>query len=268
MSFRLVQQGEGNPRPLVVLYLVGAPVDSDLREALGQTPAIAAYDEPVGEALSITLSCAQAKMQADVSDVILVGYSAGCKAVRRELMNGFDPAGVFTIDGTHADLPPLDWQIQIWQTYAERARRSERLFVATCTQNTYVETSLPKGGCYSATVSVLRRVTGYPLEPSENPAGEHDGALHVYSFSSAPTDRAAHGKQQTEVLPALLARHAKPWLNGQREMGTMQQCAAPPFTSTLSTDEMMQAQQTVTLSLDKWMREMSDAPDDESTPPR
>lgn len=195
MSFRLVQQGEGNPRPLVVLYLVGAPLDQDLQEALGKTPAIAAYDEPVGETLHTTISRTQAKTEAEISDVILVGYSAGCKAVRRELMNGFDPAGVFTIDGTHADLPPLDWQIQVWQTYAERARRCERLFVATCTQNTYVETSLPQGRCYSGTVSVLRRVTGYPLEPSAAPSGEHDGALHVYSYSSAPTDMAAHGKQ-------------------------------------------------------------------------
>lgn len=70
------------------------------------------------------------------------------------------------------------------------------------------------------------------------------------------------------MLPALLARHAKPWLNGEREMGQLQQCAQTPFTTTMSPEQVAQVQQTVILSLDKWMREMSDAPENESTPPR
>lgn len=253
MPYRLVQQGEGNPRPLVVLYLVGSPLDPELREALGKTASIAAYDDPNGEGLPATISRVQAETEAAVSDVILVGYSAGCKAIRRELMNGQDVAGILAIDGTHANLPPADWQIEVWQKYAERARQCERLFVATCTQNTYVETALPQGQRYSATVSVLRQVTGYALEPSDDPAGEHDGALHVYSFSSAPTDSPAHAKQQTIVLPVMLARHAKPWLEGQREPA---QSSEDPFMSVLSAEERTMVEQAVLVAQEKLMREL------------
>lgn len=266
MAFRLVQQGEGNPRPLVVLYLVGSPLDPELREALGQTPSIVAYDDPDGDALPTTIARVEATTKAAVSDVILVGYSAGCKAVRRELMNGQDASGILTIDGTHADLPPAIWQIEVWRQYAERARRGERLFVATCTQNTYVETELPKGRRYSSTVSVLRKVTGHALEPSDNPAGEHDGALHVYSFSSAQTDSAAHAKQQTIVLPIMLVRHAKPWLEGRREPVPVQQDAEPPFASVLSPEERIMVEQAIQLSLDKLIRQMGETPEEEAIP--
>ncbi len=257
MSLRLVQPGEGNPRPLVILYLVGSPLDLELREALGKTPAIAAYDDAMGDPLSSTISYVTGKTGADVSEVILVGYSAGCKAVRRELLAGHDVAGVLAIDGTHASLPPADWQIDVWRNYANRARLGNRLFVATCTQNTYVETHLPAGQRYSATVTILRAATNFTLTPAIDPGGEHDGALHVYSYSSQVTDKSAHARQQTEVLPRMLARYAKPWLEGQRE-------DAPDtntFTSVLSPEERVMAENAVAVSLQKWRAgELDEAP--------
>jgi len=216
MAFRLVQRGEGDRRPLVVLYLVGADADPDLRASLGPRPVIAGYDDPVGEPLGSTIARASAAVGVGISEVILAGFSAGCQAVRRELAAGHDPAGVLALDGTHADLPPQEAQLAPWRQYAERARACERLFIATCTQNTYVETDLPKNKRYSATVTVLRLLTGFALVPSTTPEGAHEGALHVYSYSSERTDAAAHGRQQRLVLPTMLRRHVRPWLEGKR----------------------------------------------------
>lgn len=241
MAYRLVQAGSGDPRPLVVLYLVGSGVDADLREALGSVPAIVAFDDAVGEALPQTIARVQSKLGAAVSDVAICGFSAGCQAVRRELIEGQDPSVVVTMDGTHASLPPADWQLQVWRDFASRARRSERLFVATCTQNTYVENELPKDQRYSATVSVLRLVTGFSLKPAPAPSGEHDGELHVYSFTSETTDKAAHGRQQTVALPDVLLRHVRPWLMARMP---------------LSKEERTSVQQAVDLSLDRLARDL------------
>lgn len=268
MPLRIVQQGQGNPRQLVVLYLVGSPMDPELRAALGPDPAIIAYDDPKGEPLPTTMSHVTTKSPVNVSDVILVGYSAGCQAVRRELMAGHDVAGVVAIDGTHASLPPLQWQLDVWRDYAEKARRGERLFVATCTQNTYVETDLPKAQRYSATLSILRQVTGFRIIPSETPAGEHDGALHVYGYASEKTDKMAHARQQTVVLPQMLARYVKPWLEAALRAFPGQ---VPPqqeaHSSVLTPEERARVDQAIALSFHKLTRMISEANADEEPVP-
>ncbi len=239
MAYRLVQRGEGEQSPLVVLYLVGAHVDADLRAALGPAPSIVAYDDATGEPLPHTVARTTAATGKGVGDVILVGFSAGCQAVRRELIAGRDPAGVLAIDGTHGDLPPAEWQLAPWRTLAERARRGERLFVATCTQNTYVENELPKPKRYSATVTVLRLSTGLALLPAVAPEGEHEGELHGYSYASATTDADAHIRQQRKVLPDVLCRHVRPWLAAR---------------SPLAPEERTLAEGAVALSLDRVAR--------------
>jgi hypothetical protein len=241
MSYRLIQAGSGECRPLVILYLVGAQVDDDVRAALGPTPAIAAFDDSRGEALYATVSRVRRDVEAQIGDVVLVGFSAGCQAVRRELIAGGDPAAVVTIDGTHATLPPESWQIEVWQKLARRARHGERLFVATCTQNTYVE-QLPKTQRYAAVVTVLRAATGFALEPAAVPAGEHEGSLHVYSFASATTDHHAHVAQQRVVMPEMLRRYVAPWLAGR---------------SALPVDDIAAVQAAVALSLDRIARTLS-----------
>jgi hypothetical protein len=228
----------------VILYLVGAQVDDDVRMALGPAPAIAAFDDARGGALDATVERVACAVGAAIDDVVLVGYSAGCQAVRRELVAGGDPSAVVTIDGTHATLPPEGWQIEIWQKLARRARHGERLWVATCTQNTYVETDLPKDKRYAAAVSVLRRATGFALEPAPDPAGEHEGALHVYAFASSSMDHDAHVAQQRVVMPEMLRRYVRPWLEGR---------------SALPVSDLAAVQAAVTLSLDRIARSL--APD-------
>jgi hypothetical protein len=245
MPYRLVQPGIGALRPLVILYLVGAQVDPDVRAALGPAPAIVAFDDAQGESVPVVVNRVEQRTGAKVSDVALVGFSAGCAAVRRELLDGRDPSAVLACDGTHASLPPAPWQIEVWQRLAERARKGERLFVATCTQNTYVESELPKDQRYSATVSVLQLVTGYPLMPSVAPAGEHEGALHVFSYASASTDHDAHIEQQRAVMPAMLARYVQPWLMARTEQ-----------VPTLSAEERAQVAGAVALSLDRLARSL------------
>jgi len=213
MGYRLVQRGEGKERPLVVFYLVGSHVDADVRAALGPLPAIAAYDDSIGEPLPSTISRVNGTIVGSaVKDVVLVGFSAGCQAVRRELATGRDPIGAVAMDGTHGKLPPAEYQVAPWRELAEKARRGERLFVATCTQNTYVETDLPKDQRYAATVTMLRLITGFSIPPSDAPEGEHDGDLHVYGYTSETTDKAAHIRQQRIWMPEMLRRHVKPWL--------------------------------------------------------
>ncbi|HVK69408.1 MAG TPA: hypothetical protein VM694_33355 [Polyangium sp.] len=253
MAYRLVQRGEGEQRPLLVLYLVGAHVDADLRAAVGPEASIAAYDDATGEPLPQTVARVAATTGVPVGDVILAGFSAGCQAVRRELIAGRDPSGVLAIDGTHGDLPPADWQLAPWRALAERARRGERLFVATCSQNTYVETDLPKGKRYSATVSVLRLALGFALVPSGAPEGEHDGELHGYSYESARTDAEAHIRQQRLVLPDVLRRHVQPWLAARK--------------TELRPEERAMAQAAVALSLDRLARSEVSGQQHESVPP-
>jgi hypothetical protein len=212
MSFRVVQSVRGTQCPLVLCYLVGEHLDADLRAALpGAT--LLATSTALGEPLTRTLARARAAGWQD-GPLALVGYSAGCQAVRQLLLDGADPAAVLCVDGTHATLPPPRWQIDVWQRFATRSRAGERLFVASCTEQLYVE-DLPAAQRFSATLSVLRAVTGWPLDsPGPLPLGAptSEGALHVHAYESARIDKQAHIAQQRLALPALLRLHVAPWL--------------------------------------------------------
>src|SRR5512145_2805651 len=83
MTLRVVQRGEGNPRPLVLAFLIEQVIDKDLREALGPTPCIVADGEARGPMLPEMLAFAHKKVGLEgVSRLALVGYSAGCQRVR------------------------------------------------------------------------------------------------------------------------------------------------------------------------------------------
>lgn len=159
--------------------------------------------------------------------LVIVGYSAGCQAVRAALRAGALPIaeriGIVAIDGTHASIPPKPWQLRIWQLAAEQARRSERIFVATCTAQVYTE-SLPPAQRFLSTLSVLRQAIDPSLVPLTPPDERHEGDLHVYAYASKAIDADAHIAQQRAVLPAMLAKHVRPWLaRGQGLDETMQE---------------------------------------------
>lgn len=212
MTLRLVQRGRP---PLVLAYLVGPALDGALRAVLPDH-AIVATTDAAASPTDLAVAFATAGLPKS-ERVYLVGYSRGCQAVRSHLMRGVEVVGATTIDGTHASLPPQQWQLDVWTNLAAEARSGRRQWVATCTQMSYVE-QIPIGepGRALSTRHLLERATGVEL-----PAGHqvHDGALHVLSFPSRTVDHDAHVRQLCDVLPLVLHRHVAPWLttSGQCE---------------------------------------------------
>ncbi len=207
---RIVQRGTAPD--IAVLYLVGAHLDDALRSALGPIPWIVAFDTPpwtMPDRVVNSVGIERAR------HLVLVGFSAGCQGVREAIRTSAlppaDRIGVVAIDGTHASMPPEPWQITTWQILAEQARRRERLFVATCTAQTYVE-ALPASTRFLSTLSVLRQAIDPTLTPNTPPDERHEGDLHVYAYASGRIDKAAHIAQQRDVLPELLGRHVVPWM--------------------------------------------------------
>lgn len=203
---RIVQSGSSPD--IAILYLVGTHLDADLRRVLGPAPWIVAFGDAQGRSpIEVTRALGLER----VNSLVLCGYSAGTQAVRAALRSGSIPIadrlGVVTIDGTHASMPPEEWQIRTWHDLAEQARRGERLFVTTCTAQTYVEHLTT--GRFLATLTVLRMAIDETLEPG---AELHDGDLHVHAYPSKTIDKDAHIAQQRVVLPEMLERHVRPWL--------------------------------------------------------
>jgi len=188
--------------PVLACWLVGPQMDAAIRAALPGCRILASTARD--------LAPAEAAIRAAGGNgpLVLAGWSAGCESVRALLLAGVEPAAVVTLDGTHASLPAADWQIDVWRALAEEARRGERLWIATCTQQLYVE-SLPAGQRFTATRHVLERAVGCELPPG---AEIHEGGLHVYSVPSAAIDAEAHKAQLRDWLPRVLREHVAPWL--------------------------------------------------------
>jgi len=216
-AFRVVQLGRA---PLVVAYLVGSDLDDRMRKALPGAAIVATAEAPV-QGGDLAGARRLAAMPAN-APVVLVGYSAGCQAVRAHLVAGVDAAAVVTIDGTHASKPPAAWQLDVWRTLAANARRGARLWVTTCCLQRYVE-ALPQP--YLATSTVLSKVLGeqaLATLPTSSLALDaypgprvwelHDHDLHVLAYGARNTDRAAHAAQQQIVLPEVLLNYVAPFL--------------------------------------------------------
>ncbi len=208
---RTIQVGQGDRRVLVLLFLVGESLDARIREVLGPNPCIMAdvkANDP--RTLADYLAEAECVCGCPIDGYVLGGWSAGVGKVRSLLGDGCKPLALVLADGTHASKPPEKWQLDVWAPYVERGRKGEMVFAASHIFNTYVE-SLPRP--YLSTVSVLRLLTGWQLDKGGQigaPIEQHDGELHVYSYSSSSCDAVAHGKQVMDVLPMMLERHVRP----------------------------------------------------------
>lgn len=205
MAIRVVQRGSGSPRPLFLGYHIPSSADEALAKALGSRALIviderskwADYDTV--DSLDKTL----AGLGPHLSPVILAGFSGGGNATRRILAQGGDPDALITADATYGSTPE-GWAD--WARYAARARRGERVFIASHTSFLYP----------SATWLVLKAITGWDLPlgagapgtpagtPTIGAAGfeRHSaGKLVVYSY---PTwDMPGHMRQATGVLPKM-----------------------------------------------------------------
>jgi hypothetical protein len=154
-----------------------------------------------------------------VRSLVAIGFSAGVQSVRKALVSDLFPPhdrlGIVCMDGTHASWPAARWQIDVWTKIAEEARRDEKLFVATCTANTYVEQLREP---FSSTLTVLHQAVEPALFPSNPPQEFHTKDLHVYAYGSDSCDMQAHAKQQTEALPMVLEKHVLTWLEREHRL--------------------------------------------------
>lgn len=216
IQWRLVQKREG--APLVCLFLVGSHLDEELRDALPDA-AIAATAENHPQARIEHVETAR-QLTGAGDQAALVGYSAGCQAVRSIILGGLRPMAVMAIDGTHGSLPPQSWQVQVWRDCIERARREEMLFVATCLQQSYVE-ALPPPQRFASTRHILELALDEELPPGTE---LHGASLHIYSYPSKAIDADAHRHQQTTVLPLLVSKHLAPLIKS----ATHDTIPAPP----------------------------------------
>lgn len=230
MTYRLVQSGPG---PVTICYLVGGQLDPELRAALPGRP-IVATAQPRGD-LSTALRLANAETCA------LVGYSMGCSGVRDHLVQGVTPAAVVTIDGTHANLPPAAWQMEVWRELQGEASRGERLWATTCVLQRYVERLKSPHVPYTATSTLLAKALELPellaLKPSTKPLEDypgpvllerHAGDFHLEAYGSTDCDHDAHAAQQSAVLPSALRRYLAPFLDAHHPLGGKVAPPAPP----------------------------------------
>lgn len=215
MPPQVAQRGQGTKRAVVLGFLVD-PIT--LAKAVGPSVCVVADGAKGTETLPGLLEVAHRGAGFDaVSQLVLVGYSAGCQRVRALCIAGANPAGVLLVDGTHASWPPEDWQIAWLKKLAGDARKGNALCVATHTMQTYTESLVPPLQPYASTVRVLRMATGFTLDKQgtiDAPVVSNAGSLWVYSYQSARIDGEAHRKQGQAVLPALAKKHLAPLLAG------------------------------------------------------
>lgn len=202
---------------LVLFYLVGSHLDDQLRALLPNSTIVAFQDarglSPRDVASELGFS--------RVNSLVVIGFSAGVGAVRYALVNDLLPPheriGFVLIDGTHASIPVLPWQIECWRKLGEEARRGEKLCVATCSNNVYTS---KLASPFMPTLHVMRQAFEPNLFPATPPHEVHAGDLHLYAYDSAECDKQAHADQQTKVLPEMIARHVRPWLSLSEETRT------------------------------------------------
>lgn len=206
MTLRLVSPGAGPVRDLIVVYHYDGRFDDLLRKT---APEAVIYNETGpdfkghyrragnGGLLPIRDLIERARRDAgpfDLRWVIAAGFSEGCQGPRAQLLHGEEIDAIIACDGTHASRVPLEAeQITPWRTYADRARRSERLLLLS-------HTRIQPPNAMS-TRDVLRLVTGWPLDTA--PAHRNEGRLFVYSYPG--TDAEAHCEQARDHLPRMIA---------------------------------------------------------------
>lgn len=208
---RIVQPGGGAVRDVVLLYHVDGRLDGLLRNAVGPGvllandtgPAFKSYYERARvPPLAKTLADLGKAHSCTPGRVTVLGFSEGVAATRSILAHGGDPDALVCVDGTHARL--LDGHISApdvadWKAYAERAKRSERVLVASAT-------SIVTEPAYASSKAGLRSVTGWPLlesGPNDAPVRTSEGSCVVYTFRGA--DAPAHIFQARTGIARLLA---------------------------------------------------------------
>lgn len=208
-KLRLVQAGSGDPRPLLIVYHAGM-AENLITDAVSSNTCVlfdieSKYDtlDVPGSPDSLPIAIQTAQQLAGESftpsPVILAAWSAGCQAIRSQLLAGYDPDAVVCADGIHsATQPDVAQQIAPWQKYFARARAGDRVALAS-------HSSIEPSG-FNSVAKTLNLITGQSFdrrgEPSD-PVIQSDGNLVFYSATG--DDAAAHIAQARVVLPRMLA---------------------------------------------------------------
>ncbi len=209
---RIVQLGSGSPRPLLLVYHLNARNDEALKAAVGPR-ALIVNDTTTGSnysdtpSLSTTLAGLRGRVGgAQLSPVVLAGFSAGGFATARILAQGGDPDALVVADGTYATTPA---GYADWRDYANLAKQGERVFLASNTSlivpsSTWHILSAIAGVVLPLGPSVANRPAGVPAIAGSGPAVHRFGSFVIYSY---PTDDVAgHEHQGDAVLPMMLGQ--------------------------------------------------------------
>jgi pimeloyl-ACP methyl ester carboxylesterase len=211
-SPRIVQLGSGSPRPLLLVYHLNARNDAALRRAMGPAALIVndtTEGSSYGDTPSLAATVAALRGQiggAALSPVIVAGFSAGGFATARILAQGGDPDALVVADGTYATTPA---GYADWASYADRAKRRERVMVASHTSlivpsSTWHVLSAISGVLLPLGAAVANRPAGVPAIPASGSSLYRSGNLFIYSY---PTDdKVGHEQQGDLVLPMMLQR--------------------------------------------------------------
>jgi hypothetical protein len=201
---KLIQPGRGESRRLVVVYHHDPAADSIQRlvcaaagDAIVVNETLGAFQNNYSSVRPMAAIVDWAKKASNalhVSQVIVVGFSEGCQAVRAHLLNGDNPDACLAVDGTHSSAPPVEkTQLAPWRKYIDRAKRGERVFIGS--HSAIVPPTYP------STRATLERVTGWTLGTVE--ARKQEGRCVI--LSSPGTTKEAHWRQARKVLPRMLA---------------------------------------------------------------
>ncbi len=208
-KIRLVQAGSGATRPLVIVYHAGMPEDV-ITQATGPSACVlfdieSKYDtlDVPGSPDSLPVAIATAQSLAGEaftpSPIILAAWSAGCQAVRSQLLAGYDADAIVCADGIHsATQPDQAQQIDPWRRYFAKARAGERVAL--------VSHSSIEPPTFNSVAKTLSIITGQSFDqrgPPEDPVVQRDGNLVFYSATG--DDAPAHIAQARVVLPRMLA---------------------------------------------------------------
>lgn len=225
MTLAILQKGTGPRRPLLICYFVGPP-GAGIFAALGPGACILYdLDDQGGrfaktpgsggvDGLDAALAVATKGDVFAPSAAILLGWSAGCQAVREQLrVSGDRVDAAVALDGISGAVPPADAQLAPWVAFAKRASENPRaLLVVTHTQQTYTE-NLPAASRFASTkttAGLLCDAVGVAAPGVGSDASK--GGFYVVSSPSAKIDGMAHIRQVREVGPAVFKSRVVPWL--------------------------------------------------------
>lgn len=199
MAPRLLQAPSSSASDLVLGYLIRDEVALSLAQQISPDPAVVTEKSDVfnriGDggiaSLDDVLSLAGIEQ---LGRLFLVGFSAGCQAVRVQLAAGVVPSVALAADGIHASDPPTEAQSAPWQEAARRAEAGELFFGVS-----YSQVSATKFLPTRTSIARILAVDTSQLGTIDDPAVQCRGRFCAYGVAGVD-----HGAHQTELLGRML----------------------------------------------------------------